>query len=213
MRYSQMIVPAGYVWLQYAHQLLAMKKVEFYISRSSSGSIHSAMEEAIGLGALVSVRRSLLGGQLIGMYCGERRLEEIHQTFWRKDEAEEVVRAGYVQVEGCEYEECVFVKADDLDLLLQSEDNYASDAKAPDRIDKMIGARNDYISPFVSLMLGATLKFDIPNSFPKKDTLIRYFLDQSLPDGTPISKNQAEYMATFCRPAEMMRGGNKRIGS
>jgi hypothetical protein len=68
-----------------------------------------------------------------------------------------------------------------------------------------------YITPHIALMLEAIELFDIPERTPKKDELKQHFLGKFLPDGSPITDNQASAMATFCRPPEAMKGGNKRV--
>jgi hypothetical protein len=67
-----------------------------------------------------------------------------------------------------------------------------------------------YWSPFMVLMLTAVRHFKIgEQQWPKKHELEEYFCAQELPDGRPISPNQARYLATFCRPLAAMSGGNK----
>jgi len=70
-----------------------------------------------------------------------------------------------------------------------------------------------YITPFIKLMLEAIEHFNISPSGrnPKKDELVAWFMQKTLPNGTPISKNQAENMATFSRPPEMAKGGNSKV--
>jgi hypothetical protein len=68
-----------------------------------------------------------------------------------------------------------------------------------------------YLSPFLKMMLDAVKQFGITEDAPgKKEILVRFFRSQKLPDGSAISKVQAEYLATFCRSPEAMKGGNKR---
>ena len=72
-----------------------------------------------------------------------------------------------------------------------------------------------YISPFISVMLDAARQFGLKPDMkrpPKKDELINFFKDRTLADGTVISANHAQYLATFCRPPEAMKGGNKPMG-
>lgn len=67
-----------------------------------------------------------------------------------------------------------------------------------------------YLSPFMRMMSDAIRHFEIREGhWPKKKELEEYFREQKLPDGTPVSPNQASYLATFCRPLEAMSGGNK----
>jgi hypothetical protein len=72
----------------------------------------------------------------------------------------------------------------------------------------------EYLSPFLDLMIKATRHFRIrPNgALPKKADIVEYFEQRKLPDGTPISKTQAETMATLIRPPEAMKGGQKKRG-
>ena len=68
-----------------------------------------------------------------------------------------------------------------------------------------------YVSPYIQLMLDAVRRFEInEKNWPKKEELEEHFRAQKLPDGTPISANQARYLATFCRPLAAMSGGNKK---
>jgi hypothetical protein len=70
-----------------------------------------------------------------------------------------------------------------------------------------------YLSPFMVMMLEAVRHFKINEQrWPKKGELEAYFLAQKLPDGTPITANQARNLATFCRPLAAMSGGNNKGG-
>jgi hypothetical protein len=70
-----------------------------------------------------------------------------------------------------------------------------------------------YLSPFMVLMLAAVQHLKISEQHcPKKEVLEEHFRAQRLPDGTPISPNQARDLATFCRPPAAMRGGNTKKG-
>jgi hypothetical protein len=72
-----------------------------------------------------------------------------------------------------------------------------------------------YLSPFMQMMLNAVRHFDIsdtPNPRLRKEEIKQYFIAQRLPNGQGISPNQAESMATFVRPVDAMKGGNKRVG-
>lgn len=74
-------------------------------------------------------------------------------------------------------------------------------------------AENVYLSPFMEIMLRAIENFNInANKFPKKEELVEHFKLQKLPDGSFVSPSQAAHMATFCRPFEAMKGGQKRVG-
>ena len=71
-----------------------------------------------------------------------------------------------------------------------------------------------YISPFITLMLGAVQALGVSEATPRKhEELCEYFLaKRTLPDGTRITPNLAKSMATLCRPSSAMSGGNRRIG-
>lgn len=73
-------------------------------------------------------------------------------------------------------------------------------------------AASGYVPPFIELMLEAVRHFKITttNSAPVKKKLTHWFKGKSLPNGIKISKNQAGYMATFCRAPEQMRGGRAK---
>jgi hypothetical protein len=59
-------------------------------------------------------------------------------------------------------------------------------------------------------MLDAVRHFEINEGhWPKKEELEGHFRAQKLPDGTPVSANQASHLATFIRPLAAMSGGNK----
>lgn len=72
-----------------------------------------------------------------------------------------------------------------------------------------------YESPYMDLMRRAISHFRIgtaDGAKVKKSTIVEWLLDQTLADGkTKLGPTAAEYMATFCRPPEAMKGGNKRI--
>jgi len=96
----------------------------------------------------------------------------------------------------------IYVTSESLDKLLGG---------AP--VDPTCVGTINYIPPFITLMLEAVEHFSISDlKFPKKDALKAYFINKTLPDGTPLTGTQVEYLATFCRPAGAMRGGQKRMG-
>lgn len=70
----------------------------------------------------------------------------------------------------------------------------------------------EYMSPFLEMMLTATAHFKITATDrpPKKEHVEAYFQKQKLPDGSPISPSQAKMMATFIRPPDAMKGGQKK---
>jgi len=73
-----------------------------------------------------------------------------------------------------------------------------------------------YLSPFLELMIEASRRFQIcPEplrgaEWLKKEVLVEHFLGLEIPGVGPLSRSQAESMATFCRPPNFMRGGNRR---
>jgi hypothetical protein len=68
-----------------------------------------------------------------------------------------------------------------------------------------------YLSPFISLMVVASRHFKISeDDYPKKPELEAHFRTQKLPDGTPITANQARNLASFCRPLGAKKGGNSK---
>jgi hypothetical protein len=108
--------------------------------------------------------------------------------------------------------EQVLVREEELRRFLSGEAS-ASDVKADQTATGLIAvsAAERYLTPHINLMLQAMEHFAISAArWPKKDALKAWFLTQKLPNGTPISPSQAEMMATFARPPEASRGGNKR---
>lgn len=90
----------------------------------------------------------------------------------------------------------------------------SSGRRAPQTATELADSEG-YRSPFLMMMLEATLELGIseqPNGRLKKSEIVEYFLARPLPDGTRISANQAKSMATFVRPPDAMRGGNRRVG-
>jgi hypothetical protein len=67
-----------------------------------------------------------------------------------------------------------------------------------------------YTPPFMKLMFEAIEHFEIPNKMPKAETLQEWFKEQQV-GGRDVSKVMANYLATFVRPPEAMRGGQKRV--
>ena len=70
----------------------------------------------------------------------------------------------------------------------------------------------DDIPEFISIAHEAIRHFRISasaNSYPKKGELVEYFQRRRLSNGTFISRHQADSLATFCRPVQAMKGGNK----
>lgn len=75
-------------------------------------------------------------------------------------------------------------------------------------------SNNQYITPFIGMMIKAINHFEINEDKcdVKKEELVEFFLSCPLPDGSRLSPNQANMMATFSRPPRFMKGGNKRVG-
>jgi hypothetical protein len=74
-----------------------------------------------------------------------------------------------------------------------------------------IQARVDDLPEFISIAHEAIRHFRVSaNSYPKKEGLVEYFQRCRLSNGTFISRHQADSLATFCRPVQAMKGGNKK---
>jgi hypothetical protein len=74
-------------------------------------------------------------------------------------------------------------------------------------------ARVEDFPEFISILHEAVRHFRISvsaNSYPKKKDLVEHFQRHRLSNGTPISPHQADSLATFCRPVQAMKGGNKK---
>lgn len=77
---------------------------------------------------------------------------------------------------------------------------------------QMSNDENDYLPEFIELMLAALDHFGITSSkYPKKEELVEWFSSQKLPNGENVSPRLADSLATFCRPLNAMKGGNKRL--
>ena len=76
-----------------------------------------------------------------------------------------------------------------------------------------IQGRVDDLPEFISIAHEAIRHFRISvsaNSYPKKGELVEFLKRRRLSNGTLISRHHAETLATFCRPVQAMKGGNKR---
>jgi hypothetical protein len=69
-----------------------------------------------------------------------------------------------------------------------------------------------HVPAFIALMFKAIEHFGMPARVPKKQELVAWFTDKAVPGGGTVTKTQAQHLATFVRPPEAMRGGNKRVG-
>ena len=70
-----------------------------------------------------------------------------------------------------------------------------------------------YTTPYLRLMLQAIDDFRIgAGGQPKKDVLVEWFRERHV-GGLRVSSNMANYLATFIRPPETQRGGNRKWSS
>ena len=69
---------------------------------------------------------------------------------------------------------------------------------------------NDYLSPYMQIMLQAIQVLDIRSEQQsKKNVLVDWFMQQEVA-GRPITRNMAKMMATLTRLPEAQRGGNSK---
>src|SRR5262249_31356412 len=126
---------------------------------------------------------------------------DIHKVHWLADSSQRWIDTGLFDHKFRDY----FGKerVERLPVLVRIDDGH--NRSAPNRT---------YVSPFLQMMIDATDRFSIAagKNPPKKAELEAYFKQQRLPDGTPISPSQAKAMATFVRPPEAMKGGQKKMG-
>jgi hypothetical protein len=139
------------------------------------------------------LRNMLFKGEYEAFKFDERdgRMHDIFAQDWSRKEAGEWLKAGkwwYTSVDTLarQGEVTILVKLPD-----ESKPQSNNSLELP------------YLSPLMEMMLEAIRKFkitDAPNPGLKKVGLENHFLSLKLPDGTPISKNQAKSMASFVRP-------------
>jgi hypothetical protein len=119
------------------------------------------------------------------------RLEIIRNMAWANP------NRGYSVVQGDDH---VRILTTDLDL-------WPPPASAVTESVAVAADDDDYA--FIRMQIEAVRHFK--GKTVKKAELVRYFLDKkSLPDGTPITQNLADMLATLSRSPRAMKGGNKR---
>jgi hypothetical protein len=144
------------------------------------------------------LRHRFASGELVAAVWNPRtgELAEIEKDHWCADWSQTMIDKGtFRQVSGYGQSESLLV------LVRIDDDGHGRSVAIP-----------EYVSPFLQIMMDATNQFGITSSKnpPKKAELEAYFKQQKLPDGTPISPSQAKAMATFVRPPEAMKGGQKK---
>jgi hypothetical protein len=145
------------------------------------------------------LRHRFASGELVAAVWNPRTGEvaEIDKDHWRADWSQTIIDKGtFRQISG-------HGQSENLAVLVKINDGHKQSAAKP-----------QYVSPFLQIMIDATNRFGITHGKnpPKKAELEAYFKKQKLPDGTPISPSQAKMMATFVRPPEAMKGGQKKMG-
>jgi hypothetical protein len=168
------------------------------------------------------LRKALHKGDLIAVYFSTRYDEPspIPRRFWPSPEADDVLETGDYFPYGRpkhywkdRQSEAVLVREEDLRRLLSGEaiEPEVNPSQTATN-SETVSAAETYLTPYIALMLQAIEHFAISaTQWPKKDELENWLSNQKLPDGTRISPNQAKMMATFARPPEASKGGNKRI--
>ena len=70
-----------------------------------------------------------------------------------------------------------------------------------------------YMSPFLRMMVEGSVHFRInpARTNPKIEIIREYFREKRMPNGSLLTENQVKMMATFIRPPEAMRGGQRKI--
>ena len=85
---------------------------------------------------------------------------------------------------------------------LPGDDEAATDPASPRQLA--------YTTPYLQLMLQAVEEFRIgTGGQPKKEALVEWFRQRHV-GGQRVSANMAYYLATFVRPPETQRGGNRK---
>jgi hypothetical protein len=205
------IIPAGDLWMRLAFEMFSQSVIKIAEQRGPLLKVTNPWYLIYNKEASDYLRIALLGGDLKGHYCDNDGVKEIPRRYWRRDVSEVALRDGEASFGG-DQQEFVFA---DKESFLQLCDRYQSRdwPYGPSTSAPEILAEPAYTPPFMAMMTEAIQNFRIPTNAPKKSELIEFFLAQRLPDGSPVSRNHAEAMATFCRPVEAMKGGNKRVGS
>jgi hypothetical protein len=146
-----------------------------------------------------SLRHRFASGELVAAVWNPRtgELVEIARHHWLSDWSQVMIDKGtFRNISG-------YAQSESLPVLVKIDEGHNRGVSNP-----------AYVSPFLQIMMDATNRFGITDGKnpPKKAELEAYFKEQKLPDGTPISLNQAKMMATFVRPPEPMKGGQKKMG-
>lgn len=139
------------------------------------------------------LRTRLSAGRLKAhLWSRDGNIEPCSKSFWASEWAEATIQAG------------TYTKF----RLLVPEEGGGTEVPT----DKL-AHDTTYLSPYMQRMIEASRVFDLGSPKGrrlKKKTLVAWFLEQGLPDGSAISRNIADNMATLCRDPSAMRGGNKR---
>jgi hypothetical protein len=148
-------------------------------------------------------RQRFASGELVAAGWNPRtgELIEIHKDHWQADWSQTMIDTGLFDQKL--QDGFGGTRVERLPVLVRIDDGHERSAPNP-----------TYVSPFLQMMIDATNRFSIAagKNPPKKAELEEYFKRQKLPDGTPISSSQAKAMATFIRPPEAMKGGQKKMG-
>ena len=197
--------PVGYTTIH-----MALSKLSEAMSIDSSienGSHSTAYEPAADIfeKQIEVLREALFHGKITAYHYHEDLLEQIPAGTWRNIETELWIQDGeHLSKTG--RSETLLIEEESFNRFIASPHQSVGGANNSTCFAFFEG-KSFYVSPFIALMIEAILKFDIPNKSVKQETLAGYFENQTLPNGTPISKNHARNLATFCRPAELMKGG------
>ena len=151
------------------------------------------------------LQQRIVDGEVLGVYFAEQQLWPIEPQEMLSANAVRRLRQG--QWGHGNHTGPMYLQT--TDIFMRDNEPPAPTLPEPPRLDQV------YLSPFMEMMLAAIKQFGITgNSFAhvKKAALEEHFTSQRLPDGTPISPNMASMMATFIRPAEATKGGQKRMG-
>jgi hypothetical protein len=145
-----------------------------------------------------SLRHRFASGELVAAVWNPHTGEvvEIDKDHWRADWSQTMIDKGtFRKVSGHGQSEV-------LPVLVRIDDGHNRSVSKP-----------AYVSPFLQIMMDAAVRFNTSagRNGPKKAELEAYFKKLKLPDGTPISTSQAKQMATFVRPPEAMKGGQKKV--
>lgn len=139
------------------------------------------------------LRRLLILGKLTAcIWHRDGTFKELTKKFWLSDKAEGAIVLGHTG----------------LYRILLAEEGIGTEAP-----NEVLQADKTFVSPYIQRMLQASREFDLGSPkgrLVKKETLVTWFLEKGLPDGTAVSRNQAESMASLCRHPDAMRGGLRR---